>query len=242
MACAGGPPGGATGWCWRGGRAAFLLVFTPLAFGTVEPWSEAIAELVVLGMVVAWLLEHGAEGLGAPHLRLPPGWLAASLFLALIFLQAVPIPMALARAISPWTTGFRDQVRMYTGGPGPSSVRCPAAHDTWREALKVGAVAAFFLVCYNVYRTTRAGSSRPLDDDRRHGAAICGARHRPARHPGTAASTGSARRPPPERRFRALRENRAHFAGLMVDRRADGAGALARLAIHADAQAAPSAL
>jgi len=34
----------------------FLLVFTPLAFGTVEPWSEAIAELVVLGMVVAWLL------------------------------------------------------------------------------------------------------------------------------------------------------------------------------------------
>ena len=33
--------------------ALFLLVFAPLAFATVEPWSEAVAELVILGMVVA---------------------------------------------------------------------------------------------------------------------------------------------------------------------------------------------
>ena len=138
----------------------FLLVFTPLAFGTVEPWSEAIAELVVLGMVVAWLLGMALRDWEL-RIELPPGWLAGSLFLALIFLQAVSIPMALAHAISPWTTGFYDQVRMYTGA-GPSSVPLSlAAHDTWREALKIGAVAAFFLVCYNVYRT-RAQVHRAL--------------------------------------------------------------------------------
>jgi O-antigen ligase len=130
----------------------FLLVFTPLAFGTVEVWSEAIAELVVLGMVVAWLLGMMLRDWEL-RVELPPGWLAASLFVALIFLQAAPIPMALAHVISPWTTGFYDQAQMYTGA-GPSRVPLSlAAHNTWREALKIGAVAAFFLVCYNVYRT-----------------------------------------------------------------------------------------
>ena len=46
--------------------ALFLLVFTPLAYGTVEPWSEAIAELVVLGMVVVWIVGM-LGGLGAPR-------------------------------------------------------------------------------------------------------------------------------------------------------------------------------
>src|SRR5262245_23975454 len=90
----------------------FLLVFTPLAFGTVEPWSEAIAELVVLGMVVVWLLEMMLRDWEL-RVELPPGWVPASLFVALIFLQATPIPSALTLAISPWTNGFYDQARTY---------------------------------------------------------------------------------------------------------------------------------
>lgn len=34
----------------------FLLVFTPLAYGTVEPWAEAIAGLAILLMAALWLL------------------------------------------------------------------------------------------------------------------------------------------------------------------------------------------
>src|SRR5262245_22780247 len=71
----------------------FLLVFTPLAFGTVEPWSEAIAEFMVLGMVVVWLLGMMLRDWEL-RVELPPGWVPASLFVALIFLQATPIPSA----------------------------------------------------------------------------------------------------------------------------------------------------
>ena len=109
--------------------ALFLLVFTPLAYGTVNPWSEAVAELVILGMALTYVIRT----LRAWELRveLPPGWLPALLFLGLIFLQAV---------LPGWSLD---------------------PHATWRQALKLAAVAALFLICYNTYRT-RAQAQRAL--------------------------------------------------------------------------------
>jgi O-antigen ligase len=109
--------------------ALFLLVFTPLAFGTVEPWSEAIAELVILAMAVTYVV--GSLRNWELRVELPPGWVPALLFLALIFFQAV---------VPGWSVD---------------------PHATRREALKLLAVAAFFLVCYNTYRT-RAQARRAL--------------------------------------------------------------------------------
>ena len=54
--------------------ALFLIVFTPFAFGTVEPWSEAVAEIVILGMVVTWLI--GSLRNWELRVELPAGWLA----------------------------------------------------------------------------------------------------------------------------------------------------------------------
>jgi O-antigen ligase len=127
-------------------------VFTPLAYGTVEPWSEAIAELVVLGMVVAWIV--GMLGDWELRVELPLGWLPASLFLALVFFQATPLPPALIGLVSPWTTGLYAAAVAYTGNPLASVPLSLAPYVTLHEALKLGAVAAFFLVCYNVYRTS----------------------------------------------------------------------------------------
>ena len=99
----------------------FLIVFTPFAFGTVEPWSEAVAELVILGMVVTWLI--GSLRNWELRVELPAGWLPAALFLGLLALQAT---------LPGWSLD-----------PG----------TTRRLALKLGAVAAFFLVCANTYRS-----------------------------------------------------------------------------------------
>ncbi|PYM04131.1 MAG: hypothetical protein DMD82_15280, partial [Candidatus Rokuibacteriota bacterium] len=109
--------------------ALFLLVFTPLAYGTVNPWSEAVAELVILGMALTYVIRT----LRAWELRveLPPGWLPALLFLGLVYLQAV---------LPGWSLD---------------------PHATWRQALKLAAVAALFLICYNTYRT-RAQAQRAL--------------------------------------------------------------------------------
>jgi len=100
--------------------ALVLLVFTPLAFGTTERWSEAVAELLVLGMTLVYVV--GTVRDWEIRIELPPGWLPAALFLALAAFQVV--------------TGWSAD-----------------AHETRRYLLKLGAVAAFLLVCYNTYRT-----------------------------------------------------------------------------------------
>ena len=99
----------------------FLIVFTPFAFGTVEPWSEAVAEIVILGMIVTWIIGNLRNW--ELRIELPAGWLPAALFLALLAFQAT---------LPGWSLD-----------PGA----------TRRLALKLGAVAAFFFVCANTYRT-----------------------------------------------------------------------------------------
>jgi O-antigen ligase len=101
--------------------ALFLLVFTPLAYGTVDRWAEAVAELVILAMALIFILGKAYRDWEV-RFELPIGWLPAALFLGLITLQAI-VPMS----VDP--------------------------HATRREALRLLAVAAFFLICWNTYRT-----------------------------------------------------------------------------------------
>lgn len=131
--------------------ALFLLVFTPLAYGTVEPWAEAIAGLVVLGMALVWVL--GMLRDREVRIELPPGWLPTYLFLALVFLQPSPLPGAFVGLVSPWALGLHQEAAAYAGTSSRLVPLSLAPHVTVREALKLGAVAALFLVCYNTYRS-----------------------------------------------------------------------------------------
>jgi len=137
----------------------FLLVFTPLAFGTVEPWSEAIAELVVLGIVVAWVV--GMVSQWDLRVELPPGWLPAVLFLALVLVQAVPLPAAQVKLLSPAVRELYAAASEFTNVGSTLVPFSLFPHATWREGLKLLSVAVFFLVLYNVYRT-RVKADRAL--------------------------------------------------------------------------------
>jgi O-antigen ligase len=128
-----------------------LLVFTPLAYGTVEPWSEAIAELVILGLGLVWLLAmlHHWE----LRVELPSGWQPAGLFLGLIVLQALPLPSALVSLISPGAATLTREAWAFTGGMAGTMALSLQPDATWRMTLKFLALALFFLVIYNTYRT-----------------------------------------------------------------------------------------
>ena len=76
-----------------------LLVFTPLAFGTVEPWSISIMELGAFGL---FFLHVGSRGIALPGRRLPRA--VAFLFLLLIglvLLQLLPLPDSILGWVSP---------------------------------------------------------------------------------------------------------------------------------------------
>jgi O-antigen ligase len=131
--------------------ALVLLICTPLAYGTVEPWSEAIVELMLLGMVLVWVL--GMLWDREARIELPPGWLPACLFLAMVFLQTAPLPGALVSLVSQWVFSLHQAAAAHVGGPSHLVPLSLAPHATLREALKLAAVATFFLLCYNTYQT-----------------------------------------------------------------------------------------
>ena len=143
-----------------------LIVFTPLAFGTVEPWSIAAMEWGIVTLVlVFWLgrLWPGPEatrGIRAfTGMEVPLG-----LFLLFCVLQTVPLPMHLLQRISP------GSARMYQG-PGDSpqgtaaeagSARAPvpvasrvsaerrpvsvSPRETWSRVQMVASFGALFLL------------------------------------------------------------------------------------------------
>ncbi len=94
----------------------FVLLFSPLAFGTVEPWSLAIAEGAALsGLAIAL---HRRTREGRLHLRAVPGTLPLLLFLGFLLMQVTPLPPAIVRFLSP-AAHVRWAAALDSAGPLP---------------------------------------------------------------------------------------------------------------------------
>jgi len=78
-----------------------LIVFTPLAFGTVEGWSIALLEWGILSLVLAAAAGFVLRGLARTEWRRTGVEWPLALFLALVALQGVPLPEALVRPLAP---------------------------------------------------------------------------------------------------------------------------------------------
>ena len=80
-----------------------LVVFTPFAFGTVEPWAIAIMEWGIWTLVLIGLLRAGVgEGEVAPRSHARTGLeIPVGLFVVFCALQLVPLPLAWLRSVSP---------------------------------------------------------------------------------------------------------------------------------------------
>lgn len=78
----------------------FLLIFSPLAFGTVAPWSQTIMVGLSLCALVLLLLEHRKNG--TPLYRVP-GLIPLLCLWSYIGMQLIPLPAGTVRIISPKT-------------------------------------------------------------------------------------------------------------------------------------------
>jgi hypothetical protein len=191
--------------------ALFLLVFTPLAFGTVQPWSEAVAELVILGIAALWVLPMVARG--ELRVQLPPGWIPGALFLAFALIQLLPLPRPMVGMISPFVGSLGGAVSTSIGKSWSFFPLSLDPYQTWRDALKFLSVAIFFLVLYNTYRA-RGQATRAVWTMTITGAALAlfGIAQR-------ATWTGRLYWVGPEAPHPEVFGpfvNRAHFAGLMI--------------------------
>ena len=138
----------------------FLLIFTPLAFGTVQHWSIAVMEIMAFIIFGAWLLKLEAEGrepkaesrerraerLHKPFLLIFP----FSLILIAVF-QIVPLPDHLLTVISPSTSRlYKTFVGDMSGAWRSISIYQSATID---DIFKLIAYTVIFLVIINHYKT-----------------------------------------------------------------------------------------
>ena len=127
----------------------FLLLFTPLAFGTVHDWSIAVMEVVAFIILGAWLLKITIAG-RIEVVKTPLVGLTAA-FIGLVLFQLVPLPPSIVKAISPSTALLYDRVF----GAEAWDWRTISVHSgaTLEELFKLLAYAAVFFVMINHYKS-----------------------------------------------------------------------------------------
>ncbi len=104
-----------------------LLIFTPIAFGSMELWAFSLMELGILLIIILWAIQttirHAPRGMhGSPEPDMVQGAIcnlqsaipiiSLSLFLLLILLQMLPLPSGIIKIISPNTFSLRQQLLM----------------------------------------------------------------------------------------------------------------------------------
>jgi O-antigen ligase/tetratricopeptide (TPR) repeat protein len=88
-----------------------LLIFTPLAFGTVEPWSIALMEAVTFCALLLFLFERMRNK--ETSLYEIPGIIPLLCFLVYILFQLIPLPSGIVAVISPETHGLYETTRSF---------------------------------------------------------------------------------------------------------------------------------
>jgi len=128
----------------------FILAFAPLAFGTVEHWSMTTVQLLTAVSLLLCLLGLGRARL--PVLEVP-GILPLGLLTGLIFLQLVPLPPLLIKAVSPASWEAYRPVYELSGSSAwtPVSVNRGA---TLQELLRIGSYTLFYILTVQLLRTS----------------------------------------------------------------------------------------
>src|SRR5574337_1642003 len=126
----------------------FLLIFTPLAFGTVQPWAVSIMEIAAFLVFGAWLMNLARDDAGT--VKIPAALYFAAAMICLIVLQLAPLPRSVLCALSPSTTSLYEQF----SGPAAAVSKTISIHPeaTRDELYKFLAYACIFIVIIHHYR------------------------------------------------------------------------------------------
>ncbi|MHB8882365.1 MAG: O-antigen ligase family protein [Thermodesulfovibrionales bacterium] len=132
----------------------FLLVFAPLAFGTVEAWSLLVMEGLALLCLLLCLRQPGqarplARPLARPFRRVP-GLLPLLLLCLYHLLQAIPLPAGLIGLLSPATLQLFGQADGLVSSPGWISLSV-SKKATLAEFFRFASAAALYIVTVQLF-------------------------------------------------------------------------------------------
>jgi len=128
-----------------------LLVGTPVAFGTVQPWAIALAEVVIFTIALAWGLAMVARReLRIERTVLNLCWLLA---LGLGLLQVLPLPLPVIRILSPNAAALYQEMAFDSGLTASWRTISLYPYATKQELIRLLALALLFWVVTNHLKT-----------------------------------------------------------------------------------------
>ena len=141
----------------------FILIFAPLAFGSVHVWAYSIVEFGIFLLVALWFINQliFSESASLDWVKTPVNLMLVMLF-ALIGLQLLPLPAPMAALISPHVVA--DKTRLFDimakamdAPPGrpPWMMSSYSFHLTMKGWLKVGAYFGMFFLVLNMATSKR---------------------------------------------------------------------------------------
>jgi O-antigen ligase/tetratricopeptide (TPR) repeat protein len=80
-----------------------LVVFSPMAIGSVNPWAFCTVEVIIFFLTIVWMARLAMDGAPQAFGGLRKLLIPAGMFVGLILFQLLPLPPALERVISPST-------------------------------------------------------------------------------------------------------------------------------------------
>jgi hypothetical protein len=126
----------------------FLIIFTPLAFGSVQEWASSVMEFAAFIVLGAWISKAWSDDtvvLRDKRLLVP-----AAGFLLYVLFQVTPLPQEVLAAIAPANAAIHRNF----GLSGDTDWKTISIHPwaTRQELLRVIAYLAVFFVIINHYR------------------------------------------------------------------------------------------
>lgn len=119
------------------------LIFSPLAFGAVEIWSVLIMEAGIFSALAIYLFFIQKQD--QPGLLKAPGLIPLSVLLCYILIQAIPLPQALIRMISPATFALYSQ-SVWVADPGAWATLSLYPKGTVSEFIRLSSYAGAYLL------------------------------------------------------------------------------------------------
>ena len=86
----------------------FLIIFTPVAFGSTDFWAYSLMELCILLIIVLWAIQNLMRNAEFGMRNLNYEMIFLSLFISLILFQMIPLPSGIVKILSPNTYEIRN--------------------------------------------------------------------------------------------------------------------------------------
>src|SRR2546426_8110991 len=83
-----------------------LILFTPLAYGSVNNWAVVILETAIFALAALWLTGRALENRGSARTGLE---IPILLFLGMTLFQLVPLPRSVLSVVSPRIAAVYDR-------------------------------------------------------------------------------------------------------------------------------------